>query len=71
MPYSDKMETKMNTDKKTGSPRMECEICGYIYDPEKGLARDQVSPGTPFDELDENWVCPDCQVGKEHFVEMA
>lgn len=57
----------METDLK----KMECTICGYIYDPEKGSARDKVRPGTPFSEIDDDWVCPDCQVGKGFFEEVS
>ncbi|WP_185236635.1 rubredoxin [Teredinibacter franksiae] len=45
----------------------ECGICGYLYDKSKGSARDGIKPGTPFSELPEDWVCPDCQVGQEFF----
>ena len=44
-----------------------CEICGYIYDPEIGDEESDISPGTPFEELPEDWVCPDCGAPKEDF----
>lgn len=49
--------------------KWECEICGFVYDPEIGLKRDNIKPGTDFDDIDDDWVCPDCQVGKEYFVQ--
>ena len=36
--------------------------CGYVYDPEHG-----VKPGTPFEDLPEDWVCPKCGAEKEYF----
>jgi rubredoxin len=48
-----------------------CELCGYEYNPAKGDIDNGVEPGTEFDELDENWVCPLCGAGKEDFEDMA
>ena len=44
-----------------------CNVCGYIYDPEKGDPDNGVKPGTPFADLSADWVCPECGVGKEEF----
>jgi rubredoxin len=46
-----------------------CEICGYEYDPAVGDPDGGIAPGTPFEEIPEDWVCPVCGVGKENFVE--
>lgn len=46
-----------------------CEPCGYVYDPEKGDVIGGVEPGTPWEELPENWVCPMCGATKDHFIE--
>ena len=45
----------------------ECQVCGYIYDPEIGDEENGIAPGTPFDDLPEDWTCPDCGVEKEDF----
>ena len=47
--------------------KWECTLCGYIYIPEKGDPDNDIEPGTPFEELPDDWVCPDCGVGKEDF----
>jgi len=47
--------------------KYECTICGYIYDPEKGDPEYPVEPGTAFEDLPDDWVCPDCGAGKEDF----
>jgi rubredoxin len=47
--------------------KWECLICGYIYDPELGDPENNVDPGTTFGELPEDWVCPECGVGKDEF----
>lgn len=44
-----------------------CIPCGYIYDPEVGDPENGIHPGTPFEELPEDWVCPLCQAGKNMF----
>ena len=44
-----------------------CEVCGYVYDPEIGDPDSGIKPGTPFDELPDDWVCPLCGVSKEQF----
>jgi rubredoxin len=44
-----------------------CTVCGYIYDPSIGDPENGVPAGTPFEKLPEDWVCPECGVGKDQF----
>ncbi|MBR6102970.1 MAG: rubredoxin [Ruminococcus sp.] len=44
-----------------------CSICGYIYDPEAGEPDSGVAPGTAWDDVPEDFVCPLCGVGKDQF----
>lgn len=44
-----------------------CLVCGYVYYPERGDPESHISPGTPFDELPDDWVCPVCQATKDQF----
>jgi flavin reductase (DIM6/NTAB) family NADH-FMN oxidoreductase RutF/rubredoxin len=44
-----------------------CTVCGYVYDPEKGDPDSGIKPGTPFEEIPDDWVCPICGVTKESF----
>jgi rubredoxin len=48
---------------------MICTICGYQYDPMLGDPENGVPPGTPWENINENWLCPDCQMPKEDFEE--
>lgn len=48
--------------------KYECVVCGYIYDPELGDPDSGVAPGTPFEKLPEDWVCPLCGVGVSDFT---
>ena len=47
--------------------KYQCIACGYIYDPAIGDPDNGVAPGTAFEDLPADWVCPDCGVGKEEF----
>ena len=44
-----------------------CEVCAYVYDPEKGDPDNGVAPGTPFEKIPDSWVCPECGAGKDVF----
>ena len=44
-----------------------CTVCGYVYDPEEGDPDNGVKPGTPFEEVSEDWLCPICGAEKDAF----
>ena len=44
-----------------------CVVCGYVYDPEIGDPDSGVAPGTSWEDVPEDWVCPLCAVGKDQF----
>ena len=46
--------------------KYECP-CGYIYDPEEGDPEGGIEAGTAFEDLPEDWVCPQCGAAKEDF----
>ena len=47
--------------------KYECLMCGYIYDPAVGDPESGVEAGTAFEDLPDDWVCPDCGAGKDEF----
>ena len=47
--------------------KYECTVCGYIYDPELGDSEGNIPPGTPFEELPDDWMCPICGAPKSEF----
>jgi len=47
--------------------KYECTVCGYIYDPELGDPDGGIKPGTPFEKLPDDWVCPVCGASKDEF----
>ncbi len=44
-----------------------CKVCGYIYDEELGDGESGIPPGTKFEDLPEDWVCPLCGAPKSEF----
>jgi rubredoxin len=44
-----------------------CEVCGFVYDPEEGDSESGIAPGTPFEALPDDWVCPLCGIEKSEF----
>ena len=47
--------------------KFSCNVCGYVYDPNEGDSDNGIKPGTSFDAIPSDWVCPLCGVGKEDF----
>ncbi len=58
---------KTNKKEEKKMKKYKCEICGYVYDPEKGDPDNGVAAGTSFEDVPENWTCPLCGVGKDQF----
>lgn len=64
---------KISTTKlgsKQGEGRMQkfkCEVCEYVYDPAKGDPQNGIEPGTPFEDLPDDWICPECGAAKDQF----
>ena len=58
-------EPRKKGDEDMGKFR--CTVCGYVYDPEKGDPDSGVKPGTPFEKLPDDWVCPVCGATKDQF----
>jgi len=44
-----------------------CMICGFVYDEEAGSPEHGITPGTRWEDVPEDWVCPDCGTGKADF----
>jgi len=60
--YKNFMIQKIETGEK-----YECGVCKYIYNPKTGNEKAGVAPGTEFEDLPEDWVCPVCGEGKDVF----
>ncbi len=50
--------------------KYQCTVCQYIYDPAEGDPDSGIEPGTAFEDLPDDWVCPQCGASKEDFEEL-
>ena len=64
-----KTSTAMKEKEDFDMKRYVCEPCGYVYDPEEGDPDGGIEPGTAFEDIPDDWVCPICGLGKDVFVE--
>jgi flavin reductase (DIM6/NTAB) family NADH-FMN oxidoreductase RutF/rubredoxin len=55
-------------EERTESKAFICSICAYEYDPAVGDETQGIPPGTPFEDLPEDWICPICAAAKSAFV---
>jgi len=63
-----KVENKQEMQKEAKTmKKYVCGVCGYVYDPAQGDPDSGIAPGTAFEDLPEDWVCPVCGVGKDQF----
>jgi rubredoxin len=44
-----------------------CEVCGYVYDEEKGAPDEGIPAGTKWEDVPADWECPDCGASKDAF----
>lgn len=58
----------MSTDHPAGFQQYICVVCGYIYDEANGDPDGGLPPGTRYEDIPDDWVCPDCGVSKADFV---
>jgi rubredoxin len=50
--------------------KYQCNVCGWIYDPDKGDPSQNVPAGTAFEDLPDDWTCPECGAGKDEFTKL-
>ena len=48
--------------------KYKCTVCGHVYDPAEGEPIGGIPPGTSFENIPDDWVCPICGVGKEDYI---
>jgi flavin reductase (DIM6/NTAB) family NADH-FMN oxidoreductase RutF/rubredoxin len=54
-------------EKVSKMEKYKCSVCGYVYDPDSGDPGGGIKPGTPFEEIPDDWVCPVCGASKDQF----
>jgi len=53
--------------KPTNTRVWQCIVCGFVYDEAKGLPEEGIAAGTRWEDIPEDWACPDCGVAKADF----
>ena len=48
-----------------------CDVCGWVYDPEVGVPEEGIAPGTAWEDVPEDFVCPLCKHGPADFERIA
>jgi flavin reductase (DIM6/NTAB) family NADH-FMN oxidoreductase RutF/rubredoxin len=66
-PEDKKPEKKRDTQSE-GGERFVCPICAYVYDPAAGDETQGIAPGTAFEDLPDDWICPICAAAKSMFI---
>ena len=44
-----------------------CDVCGWVYDPAVGYSAENIAAGTAFEDLPDDFLCPECGAGKDSF----
>jgi len=61
---------KESKEESVKMDKYQCSVCGYVYDPEMGDPESDIPPGTPFEKLPDDWVCPVCGAEKSEFEKL-
>ncbi len=48
----------------------ECQVCGHVYIPAEGDPTQAIPPGTPFEKLPDDWICPVCGATKDMYKKL-
>jgi len=69
--YIDKSKLEHEKPALKAGKMYKCQVCGYVYEPEVGDAEQHIKPGTAFEDLTDNWICPVCGATKDMFEEIS
>ena len=59
---------RSNIGRNAWMKQYECDLCGYVYDEAAGDPDNGIAPGTKWEDLPADWVCPLCGAGKDEFT---
>ena len=65
------LESVTEVSKADDAQNYECDVCSYIYDPAEGDPDGGIAPGTPWEDIPDDWVCPVCGAGKDDFTAVS
>jgi rubredoxin len=66
MALAGKLDTATETE-----PKWVCRVCGWVYDEAEGDPDSGIPPGTKFEDIPDDWMCPECCVTKDDFVRLS
>jgi len=61
------MKRGINDKESVSMGKWKCVLCGYMYESEDGDPESEIEPGTAFEELPNDWVCPVCGASRDQF----
>jgi len=64
------MSTSHRSSKSAPFRQYYCVTCGMVYDEESGLPADGIAPGTRWEDIPDDWTCPECSASKGDFILM-
>lgn len=67
---SESASESTDTTGADAGPRYECDTCAYVYDPKEGDPDSGIAPGTRWEDLPDDWICPTCGAGKDEFTKI-
>ena len=67
----DKVLDRLNRERIGPQTKMQCKVCWYVYEPEKGCEEFDIAPNTPFNDLPDYFSCPNCGSGKDAFLPVS
>jgi rubredoxin len=68
--YLNRLLNEVGTMPEKNMTRFQSPCAKYVYDPEAGDFERNIPPGTPFENLPDDWCCPKCGAEKEYFEEL-
>ncbi|AJQ96790.1 rubredoxin [Gynuella sunshinyii] len=54
-------------EQQLSTKRWMCLVCGWVYDEQAGAPEDGIAPGTAWEDIPDDWMCPECGVTKDMF----
>jgi len=69
--YIDKSKLPQKEEAESAGKKYECQVCGHVYDPAAGDPDGGIDPGTAFEDIPEDWICPVCGTRKSDFTEIS
>lgn len=47
--------------------KLKCNVCDWVYEEKEGAPKEEIAPGTKWEDIPQDWVCPICGISKDQF----